>query len=119
MKCSLNKLNMVIDRACLVEISIVKTPLGSQLPTSVLFNCWGKKPQSIPHNEGLLRLAPQMVLFEVSASSGIGLFEILTYKLWKAHEVTVRPNADGYLPNTATTGNIGGNQMLDDRGWCL
>ena len=46
----------------------------------------------------------------------VGLFEILAYKLWKAHKVTVRPNADGCLPNTATTGNIGGNQMLDDGG---
>ena len=54
LKRSLNKLGTIIDRACLVEISIVKTPLGSQLPTSVLFNCWGKKPLSIPHNEGLL-----------------------------------------------------------------
>ena len=54
LKCSLNKLDTVIDRACLVEISIVKTPLGSQLPTSILFNCWGKKPQSIPHNGGML-----------------------------------------------------------------
>ena len=59
-----------------------------------------------------LQLAPQMVLPQVSASSGIGLFEMLAYKLWKAHDVTVRPNV-GCLPNITTTGNIG--DMLDDR----
>ena len=81
---SSNKLDMVIDRACLVHYRVGTTSLDSQFPTATFFNCRGVQPHSISHTEGLLMfliVSCQFVslvgLLQVTTSSRIGLVEVL------------------------------------------
>ena len=72
-----NKLDMVIEGACLVHNSRDHAT-GSQFRTAAFFNCRGVQPHLIPQTEGL----PMFLFVNCQLVSLMGLLQVIYYELW-------------------------------------